>query len=613
MNTIRAAVLLGLLAAHPLLAQDGGIKGAKGPGPVKADAFNDRAPAPPKRGGEIVQAEQAGFRSLDAEQDNSATTSEVIDYIQEALIDSDVETWEIKPGLAERWDVEDILELKDGKTHRGVAADKDGGWELKDPKGAVVGAWKADEVKELRRGTSFTFHLRKGVKFHNGQPLTAKDVDFTVKLLRHPKNGMPNIQGYFAKIAECAVLDDHTIRMTYSEQYWMALNVCGGYVRVRPHKLWDPEGLLEKDPDAFFKKFAQHPNILHPIGTGPYQFESYKKDFEVVLKRFEGYWGAAHTPQNPDRIRFRIIKDPVAQLQALKNGEVDFVHALPPDIWMDFFAKPENRKDFAQVEIVYPTYAYIGFNMRRDLWKDKKVRWALALGSVDNDKFIREILKGLAERVVHPMYKYAPSSNPDLKPIPYDPKKAEELLAEAGWFDSDGDGLLDKEGKKFEFTLLIREMPPTLPAMQWLLQMQQNLRKLGIKMELQRLEWAAFLDKVDRGDFDVCRLAWALSSPPDRQDPFQIWHSSSIGESGSNHVAYANPEADRLIVEMRRELDKAKRYELERRFQKLIYDDQPYNFLYMPAELRAYNKKWRGVRFWVPRPNQKLSEWYQGD
>jgi peptide/nickel transport system substrate-binding protein len=132
-------------------------------------------------------------------------------------------------------------------------------------------------------------------------------------------------------------------------------------------------------------------------------------------------------------------------------------------------------------------------------------------------------------------------------------------------------------------------------------------------MELQKLEWAAFLDKVDRGDFDVCRLAWALSSPPDRQDPFQIWHSSSIGESGSNHVAYANPEVDKLIVAMRRELDAPKRRELEKRFQKIIYDEQPYNFLYMPAELRAYNKKWRGVRFWVPRPNQRLSEWYLGD
>ena len=611
MTRLRAVVLLFLLASSPAWAQ--GIKGAKSPGPVPADAFNDRPKAAPKRGGELIQAEHADFRSLDGEQDNSATTSEVLGYVQEALIDSDPETWETIPKLAERWDVEDNVELKDGKVVRGKVTETADGVEVKDLKGASLGTFKKDEVKDIRRGTSFTFYLRKDVKFHNGEPFTAKDVEFTTKLLRHPKNGMPNIQGYFAKITECVSLDDYTIRMTFSEQYWMALDVCGGYAKIRPHKVWDPEGLLEKDPDAFFKKFVQHPNVLHPIGTGPYQFESYKKSFEVVLKRNETYYDAKKTPQWPDRLRFRIIKDPVAQLQSLKNGEVDFVTTIPPDIWQDFFSKPENRKDFGQVEMVYPSYSYIGFNLRRDLWKDKRVRWAFALASVDNDKFLKEILKGQAERVVSPMYRFSPSHHPDLKPVPYDPAKAEEMLAEAGWFDSNGDGILDKDGKKLEFTLLVREMPPTLPAMQWLLQMQQNLKKLGIKMELQRLEWAAFLDKVDRGDFDVMRLGWALSSPPDRQDPFQIWHSSSIGESGSNHVAYANPEVDRLIVAMRRELDPAKRGELERAFQKIIYDEQPYNFGFMSAELRAYNKKWRGVRFWVPRPGHSLNEWYLGD
>ncbi|MBI3854455.1 MAG: peptide-binding protein, partial [Planctomycetes bacterium] len=144
-------------------------------------------------------------------------------------------------------------------------------------------------------------------------------------------------------------------------------------------------------------------------------------------------------------------------------------------------------------------------------------------------------------------------------------------------------------------------------------QMQANLKKLGIKMEIRKLEWTAFLDKIEKGDFQACLLGWAMSSPPSHQDCFQIWHSSQIGENGSNHVAYTNKEVDELLGKVRRELDAKKRHEMEFRIQQILFEDQPYNWMYMAAEHRAYNKKWRGVKFWVPRPGHSVNEWYLGD
>ena len=598
-------------------AQEPAIRGTKSPGPIKNDEFNDRPEAPYKKGGELTQAMSVNFKSLDSWQDTGVTTQEVVHmYIEEALVSHDDETWENNPRLAERWDVEDNLDLKDGTTVRGLVTETADGYDVKDLQGKPVASHKKDAVKSARFKTSFTFHLRKGVTFHDGQPFTAKDVEWTLALVRNPKNGMPNIQGYFDKISECTVIDDFTIRISYAEQYWMALNVCGGYLYIRPHKAWDPEGLLLKDPDSFFKTFNQHPLMLKPIGTGPYQFESMKKDVEVVLKRNESWWGSKHMKppsnrQGPDKLRFRIMKEVVAQLAAIKNNEVDYVYQVPPEQFDEFFTNADNRSKFAKVEIVYTSFHYIGFNLRKELWKDKNLRMAISYAHADMEKFIKENLKGRGERVWSPNYRYADFHNNAIKPLAYDPKKAEEMLAEAGWFDSDGDGILDKDGKKLQFEVLVREMANTMPVMQHMLIMQANLKKLGIDLTIRKMEWAALLETVDKGNFDVIRLGWGLSSPPNTQDNFQIWHSSQAGDQGSNHIAYANKDVDRLLEGIRRELDYPKRKEMQLKLQELIFNDHAYIFLWMPAELRIYNKKWRGVRFSVPRPSHNLSEWYQ--
>jgi peptide/nickel transport system substrate-binding protein len=139
--------------------------------------------------------------------------------------------------------------------------------------------------------------------------------------------------------------------------------------------------------------------------------------------------------------------------------------------------------------------------------------------------------------------------------------------------------------------------------------LQENLKKLRIKVNIKQMEWTAFLERIDQGDADAFRLGWGMASPPHHMDMYQIWHSSQIGDKGSNHVGYANPELDRLLEAARKELDDERRKALEFKIQELLYNDQPYLWMYMPAEFRAY-PKWRGVKMSVPRPGHDLTQWY---
>lgn len=608
-----------LLVAAPAFAQvdpDKAIKGPKGPGPITADLFNTPKPdTKPKRGGTVTQAMLAGPRVLDTDMDSSAVTSEIIHtYVLENLVDNDWETWKEIPSLAESWDTHDVIVTKGGEKLWGDVAEDGGGYSIKLLDGGGTKAVKKDDVKEVRLRSAFTFHVRKGVKFHDGTTLDAHDVEWTYKLLGHEKNGMESIRNYMKDIDEIKLIDDFTIRMAYSRQYWMALQACCyGYIRSR--ESWDPDNQLEKDPDAFFKKFQEHPLLQAPPGTGPYkvQKDGFKRDFHVKLERWDGYWDK-NKPQYPDEIHFRFINDSTAQLKALEAGEIDLTWQIPPPTYFDWFGDdPKIKGNSVPVEYMYTAYQYVGWNCSRELFRDKTVRQALAYGMIDLDKFIKDTLRGKAIRCTNDYYMFSPSYNKELKPWPYKPEKAKELLEEAGWFDTDGDGVIDKDGKPFRFELLHRTMPETNPAWQRALIYQENLKKLGIDMQIRKVDWATLLDHTDKADFDATTLAWALSTPPDHLDLYQLWHSTCIGGKGSNHVSFANEKLDKLLEDCRKELDEKKRNDIERAIQALLADEQPYYWLFYPAELSAYSKKWRNVKFYVIRPGRRLNEWYQSE
>jgi peptide/nickel transport system substrate-binding protein len=230
-------------------------------------------------------------------------------------------------------------------------------------------------------------------------------------------------------------------------------------------------------------------------------------------------------------------------------------------------------------------YTYIGYNLKNDLFRDRRIRLAIT-HAINREEIVQYVLYGLGTVASGPFPNHLWYSNPNVKPFSFDPPKARALLAEAGWKDTDGDGILDKEGKPFRFKLITNSGNDTRKDVGVLVQRQ--LREVGIDVNFELYEWSVFLKNfINAKHFDACILGWGLSVDP---DAYEIWHSSQI-EKGFNFVSYQNPELDRLWEDGRREYDLEKRKQIYWRIHQLIAEDQPYTFLYVPLGISALQKK----------------------
>jgi peptide/nickel transport system substrate-binding protein len=575
-------------------------------GKVKVDEFNDLATGKetPTTGGQIVVPPNAEPNSLNTYTDNSSATQEISGYIFNSLLRQDPETFQWEGSLAERWTEEDIVVKKDGTKLRGVSSEPRG------PGGDVLVKTSSgdvnlprQEVKEIRKGVSFTFYLRKGVRFHDGQPLTAADVKFSFDTIKDEYVDDPSLRNYYNELESCEVLDDYTVRLTYSKQYWKAREFAGGF-DVFPKHIYDADGLLEKDPKAFGQRFNDSPDNRRPIGTGAYQFERWDTGNQIILKRNDSYWDIRRRG-HLDRIIFKFISDPVAALQALKNGEVNFLSGITAEEYEKETNNPDFLRRFAKVEYYTGNLSYIGWNMRRPPFNDEKVRLAMAYGALNRQEFLDKVIYGHGVIVTGAEYYFGPGYDHSIQPYPFDPDKARQLLLEAGWYDRDGDGLRDKDGKPFRFELLLPSGSAT--GRQRAALMKENLRKLGIDMTVRELEWATFLENIYDRKFDACSLGWGMGV---EDDPYQLWHTSQKENRGSNHVGFGNAESDRIIEQSRITLDNTARRKLFFDLHRILHETQPYLFLYTTPNLGVYDKRYRGVKFYKVRPGYDLSEWY---
>lgn len=443
-------------------------------------------------------------------------------------------------------------------------------------------------------GLTITFHLRRDVCWEDGVPFTARDVLFGFNTITDPQTPTAYAED-FLQVKRAEVPDPHTFRVTYERPFAPALGSWGSLVVLPEHRLRGTQ--------------LNHSSLArHPLSIGPFRFMEWKPGEKIVLAANDRYF-----PGRPflDRYIYRFIPDPATLFLELKAGSIDMM-SLTPLQYTRQTGSAWFRQNFNKYRIPSFSYTYLGFNLRHPWFKDRRVRRAIA-HAIDKQELIDGVLLGMGRISTGP---YVPGTwpcNPDVITHPVDTTAARRLLRQAGWVDTDNDGILDRDGRPFEFTILTNMGNPlrmkTATIIQWRLEM------IGIRVNIRVLEWATFINEfIDTRRFEAVILGWSIGLDPDQYD---IWHSSKTGEKQLNFVGYANHEVDELLERGRRTFDITRRKHYYDRFQEILANELPYIFLYVPDGLPIVSSRVHNIRptpvgirynihrWFVPGPLQK--------
>lgn len=436
---------------------------------------------------------------------------------------------------------------------------------------------------------TITFKLKPNLKWADGKPLTSADVLFTWKLVTDEKTRSPYASDY-QLVKKATTPDALTFSVTYDQAYAPALDSWAGLQIL-------PKHLLE-DQDIHTTAFARN-----PVGSHYYKLDSWTHGENLKLSRNPtSVLGAAKI----DKLVTRIIPDNSAQFLELMADNIDLMALDPIKYSRIIPARPELQKKLALYKELGNSYTYLGFNLKHKPFDDIRVRKAINY-AIDKQEIIDGVYLGLGINIASP---YKPStrwSNPDLQPYSYDPNKAKALLKEAGFIDSDGDGILERNGKPFSFEIITnqnkeREKSAVL--------IQRRLKDIGIDVQIRAIEWASFISRfIKTGDFDAVVLGWSLGLDPDQ---FSIWHSSQNQPGQFNFIGYNNPQIDQLLEQGRLEMDIDKRTKIYHEFAKVLLEDSPIIYLSAGYGLSAIHKRVKGID--SPAPPAGIGynshEWY---
>ncbi|QDU97900.1 ABC transporter substrate-binding protein [Lignipirellula cremea] len=502
--------------------------------------------------------------------------------------------------------------------------------DMSDPKvwePRLAESWEFDE-----ENLEYTFHLRKGVLWHpitypdgtvvKDVEFTAADVEFSFDCLMNKFVEAAPLRSYYTdpdpETGEqipritMTVVDDYTVKVKWAKPYMMADEFTLGSLPILPQHVYSlDEGRqlisLDFTSKEFGDAFNQHWANLTMCGTGPLIFGTWDKGEQVTLRRNDQYWG----DEFPfSEVVYQYITNEETLRQKGLQGKLDWTSFRQVDHYVAAKEHP-NVKDGKVKLVDYPTtgYRFMGYNQEREIFRDKKVRWAMS-HATPVDQIIRDIYQGYAQRVTGPFAPSSPFYDKSLQPVEFNIEKAKQLMREAGWEDTNANGVVDKEinGKRveFEFDLMIFADSQTYASIGQLI--QSEFRKIGIKVQITPAKWALMLEKLNAKEFDATILGWAANW---RSDPYQIWHGSQADvEKSSNNIGYRNPKVDKLIEELQVTVNEKKQIELYQQIHQLIYEDQPYTFLYSDDGLAAYDGRLEDVRTYEGlRPFIDMSEW----
>ncbi len=450
--------------------------------------------------------------------------------------------------------------------------------------GELAQSWEVSSDKK-----TITFHLKPNLKWADGKNLTSDDVLFTWQKVTDDNTRTPYGADYkLVKIAETP--DANTFRVTYEAPFAPALSTWASLHILPKHLL--------KDQDINTTSFKRN-----PVGSHYYKLESWKNGQHLKLTRNPN---ATQGQAKIDHLITRIIPDKASQFLELSADNIDMMGLSPIQYSRVLPARPQLNNYLGQYKELGSGYTYMGFNLKRKPFDDLRVRQAINY-AIDKQEIIDGVLLGLGEPVSSP-YKFGTRwNNPALKPYPYDPEKAKSLLKDAGYADTDGDGILEKDGKPFTFEILSnqnkeREMTAVL--------IQRRLKEVGIEVNIRVLEWASFLGRfIEPREFDAVILGWSLGLDPDQ---YNIWHSSQQAPKQFNFIGYSNPKVDKLLEAGRLEFNIEKRQNIYHRFAKLLLEDSPVVYLSAGYGLTAVHKRVQGIDKPAPPAGigHNTHEWY---